>query len=316
MCGIFGYIGHNSDSEVSVKMLQMMASANVSRGADSHGVTQMIGDKIVTFKSPGSFDDNLDALNWCQGAKVVIGHTRFSTSGTWEVNKNNQPLFWGYQVWKLEDKEVELPPMAMVHNGTLNNYDKLVREWDCRSQLKTECDSEIIGYMVRMYLAVGNSMPDAIKKACDNLRSYKSGPTPNLALLFIYKNKLWTYRDGNPTYWYKGDSGLYFSSIKFDDRYDGEFGAQPTEKAFGYGIPKDNRKAEDLPQPNQQPLAYARSRNRKSTTKVLEHGKRVYRSQVETMRDYPIIGDDIYVTANGQNEYFNSEWHYIQEAVN
>jgi len=319
MCGIFGYLATKDGDSPNINLLKMMADENTARGGDSHGISQVIGDDIVTFRSPGSFSDNLDALEWCEGAKAVIGHTRFSTSGTWEENKNNQPLFWGDQTWKKGEgenaKTTTVPKMSMVHNGTLRNYSELKKKWRCESLLKSECDSEIIGYMARCFHASGQEFGKAIIESAKQLQSSPTVGGPPLALLFLYNGKMWTYRNGNPTYWYHGDSGIYFSSIEFDSKYKGNFGEQPEGKVYEYSIMKDNRKPEDLKMPQHQPLEYARSQNKKIYTSVQkEHGRVIYPIVVQKLNEYPTIGDDEFVSKDGNMfEFVGGEMYHVSE---
>ena len=278
MCGIFGYVAQDKDQVANTSLLKWMAEECVSRGNHSHGISQYVGDKIHTFRSPGSFSDNLDSLDWCEGAKAVIGHTRYSTSGSPEININNQPIHWEKSDFILKDKEgqrITVDEMSMVHNGTLSNYRDLISRFNAKDVLHTDCDSEIIGYITRTRLALGYSMEEAITVATEALgttpafKTYKGAgyrDTPPYALMYLYQNKLHSYRDGNPLFWYQGDSGLYFSSVSFTRGYTR---SKPELKYSFHNIltATDSRKAEDLKEPKELSLVWVRSP--RATTKLL-----------------------------------------------
>ena len=288
MCGIFGYVALDEGQEPNISLLKAMADACVSRGSDSHGISQYVGDTQYSFRSPGSFADNLDALEWCKGTKCVIGHTRFGTSGTWEDNKNNQPIAWGSQMFKSKGKQVQVGPMAMVHNGTLSNYNSLVARWKASSRLKGDCDSEIIGYIVRQGLGAGKTFEESVEMFEDEFAGGTKWVSP-LALMFLYGNDLHMYRNGNPTHWYEGEGGLYFCSLPFKS---GSIGETTDKEYTTFKILPDTRKNSELTCPKIQPMVYAKARHRKYAT--VSKPIRIYTTELVKMQAPSVAVDEFF----------------------
>jgi glucosamine 6-phosphate synthetase-like amidotransferase/phosphosugar isomerase protein len=147
---------------------------------------------VQIFKRPGPATANLDDLDACRGAVVVIGHCRWATHGDPEDNRNNHPHQAG-RGW-------------FVHNGVVFNYASLLRQY--RLTPKTECDSEVLGMlMTRFAGSIGRRAAQAAKAA-----------EGRLAMLGAWANpaRLLIVRKANPLCFGETAAGYYFASLPED----------------------------------------------------------------------------------------------------
>jgi glutamine---fructose-6-phosphate transaminase (isomerizing) len=138
MCGIVGYVGFRSVSELLLEGLHRLEY----RGYDSAGIAVMTDDDIVVRKRAGRVSE-LSALlteRPVQGS-IGIGHTRWATHGE-TTDENSHPHIGG-------NGEV-----AIVHNGVIENYTSL------RSQLQelgyvfqSQTDTEIVAHLIAHHLS-------------------------------------------------------------------------------------------------------------------------------------------------------------------
>lgn len=138
MCGIVGYIGFRSVSDVLLEGLHRLEY----RGYDSAGIAVMQQDHIAVRKKAGRVNE-LSQLVQKQPveSKVGIGHTRWATHGE-TTDENSHPHLGG-------NGEV-----AIVHNGVIENYDSL------RNQLlemgyvfRSQTDTEVVAHLIAHHLA-------------------------------------------------------------------------------------------------------------------------------------------------------------------
>ena len=156
MCGIFGYLG---DREAAPLLLEGLARLEY-RGYDSAGVAVMDGPNgLAIRRAPGKLR-NLVAeveshpLSGTRG----LGHTRWATHG-----RPTQPN--AHPHTDCTDRVV------VVHNGIVENYRELKeRLVDDGHQFSSDTDSEVIAHLVEARLAEGDSFPDAVRLAADELR--------------------------------------------------------------------------------------------------------------------------------------------------
>lgn len=134
MCGIVGYVGHNSAQEVLLNGLEKLEY----RGYDSAGI--YIVDKKNAghlFKEKGCIQALQDKVEMAIDASLGIGHTRWATHGKPSVvnahpHKSNSGRF------------------HLVHNGVIENYDEIKELYlpyvDFYSTTDTEVAVELIEY--------------------------------------------------------------------------------------------------------------------------------------------------------------------------
>jgi glucosamine--fructose-6-phosphate aminotransferase (isomerizing) len=133
MCGIVGYVGDKQALEVVLDGLRRLEY----RGYDSAGVSILDGAALQVERKAGKLA-NLEkqlAEREIRGT-VGIGHTRWATHGP-PTDGNAHP-------------HVDCAgAVAVVHNGTIENFEVLVRELDERGhERRSDTDTEVVAHLV------------------------------------------------------------------------------------------------------------------------------------------------------------------------
>jgi len=133
MCGIVGYVGDKQALEVVVDGLRRLEY----RGYDSAGVSILGDDGLQVERKAGKLA-NLEkelADRELRGT-LGIGHTRWATHGP-PTDGNAHP-------------HVDCAgDVAVVHNGTIENFEQLVRELEERGhQRRSDTDTEVVAHLV------------------------------------------------------------------------------------------------------------------------------------------------------------------------
>ncbi len=148
MCGIVGYIGDKSPTEVIMTGLHRLEY----RGYDSAGVAVVNDKGIECVKSLGKLkimDKKLEETPLI--GKLGIGHTRWATHGV-PSETNSHPHF---NVAKT---------IAVVHNGIIENYYELREQLQAAGIVfRSQTDTEVIAHLVDKYYQ-GNLF-EAVKRA-------------------------------------------------------------------------------------------------------------------------------------------------------
>jgi glucosamine--fructose-6-phosphate aminotransferase (isomerizing) len=132
MCGIVGYIGEQPAVDVVLEGLRRLEY----RGYDSAGIAVINGDMSV-FRKAGKLG-NLEST--LEGARhegtVGIGHTRWATHGA-PTDRNAHP-------------HVDCTgAVAVVHNGTIENFAELRHELEERGHtLTSDTDTEAVAHLI------------------------------------------------------------------------------------------------------------------------------------------------------------------------
>jgi glutamine---fructose-6-phosphate transaminase (isomerizing) len=147
MCGIVGYIGSNDSKEILLKGLEKLEY----RGYDSAGIAVKNEDGIHVFKEKGRIADLRSIVDETVLAKVGIGHTRWATHGVpSKVNSHPHQSASGR--------------FTLVHNGVIENYDLLKRDYLTAVDFKSETDTEVIVQLVEKFAGEGLDVLEAFRK--------------------------------------------------------------------------------------------------------------------------------------------------------
>ncbi|MFS0638999.1 glutamine--fructose-6-phosphate transaminase (isomerizing) [Mesobacillus foraminis] len=147
MCGIVGYIGYNDSKEILLKGLEKLEY----RGYDSAGIAVVNEGGVHVFKEKGRIADLRTAVDEEVLANTGIGHTRWATHGV-PSKVNSHP------------HQSNSGRFTLVHNGVIENYDILKREYLQDVPLKSETDTEVIVQLVELFANEGLSVEEAFRK--------------------------------------------------------------------------------------------------------------------------------------------------------
>jgi glutamine---fructose-6-phosphate transaminase (isomerizing) len=175
MCGIVGYIGHLDSKEILLKGLEKLEY----RGYDSAGIAVMNEAGVHVFKEKGRIADLREAVDVSVAASVGIGHTRWATHGV-PSKVNSHP------------HQSSSSRFTLVHNGVIENYDILKREFLSGVEFKSETDTEVIVQMIELFVAEGLQVEEAFRKVLKLLHgSYALGllDEQNKETIYVAKNK-------------------------------------------------------------------------------------------------------------------------------
>ena len=136
MCGIFGFIGKIPEqaSDDAYLFLRHLFIQSKDRGTHASGFATVHGDSpLIIEKRAIPADNFVFACSRFKALKekmpsVFIGHTRHATTGTQSRGRNNHPF--------------NSPRYTMVHNGHIDDWDKLAKSRPIK--MRSETDSEVI----------------------------------------------------------------------------------------------------------------------------------------------------------------------------
>lgn len=111
MCCLFGLIDiHNQLSGAEKhRIISILAEASEARGTDATGYACNSGGKLIIEKQP--LPAHRMKFRIPRDSKIIMGHTRMTTKGDAQQNRNNHPFF---------GKAAGMP-FALAHNGVLSN---------------------------------------------------------------------------------------------------------------------------------------------------------------------------------------------------
>ncbi|WP_042357736.1 glutamine--fructose-6-phosphate transaminase (isomerizing) [Bacillus rubiinfantis] len=152
MCGIVGYIGQNDAKEILLRGLEKLEY----RGYDSAGIALKNEDGVHVFKEKGRIADLRQTVSEDVQANMGIGHTRWATHGV-PSKENSHP------------HQSVSGRFTLVHNGVIENYELLKREYLSTVTFKSETDTEVIVQLVEKYVGDGLAVADAFRKTLAQL---------------------------------------------------------------------------------------------------------------------------------------------------
>ncbi|OHX42331.1 glutamine--fructose-6-phosphate transaminase (isomerizing) [Cytobacillus oceanisediminis] len=175
MCGIVGYIGNLDSKEILLKGLEKLEY----RGYDSAGIAVMNDNGVQVFKEKGRIADLRNIVDEDVMANTGIGHTRWATHGVPSTG-NAHP------------HQSNSGRFTLVHNGVIENYDILKREYLQGVALKSDTDTEIIVQLIELFVNEGSNTEEAFRKTLTLLKgSYAIAllDAENDETIFVAKNK-------------------------------------------------------------------------------------------------------------------------------
>ena len=175
MCGIVGYIGHQDAKDILLKGLEKLEY----RGYDSAGIAVMNENGVHVFKEKGRIADLREVVDSNVDATKGIGHTRWATHGEPSC-KNAHP------------HQSANKRFTIVHNGVIENYEQLKKEYLEGVELMSDTDTEIIVQLVSKFVEEGLSVEAAFAKTLALLHgSYAIGllDEQDAETIYVAKNK-------------------------------------------------------------------------------------------------------------------------------
>lgn len=198
MCSIFGvglYNGHRMHSESTLTGImsrlfkaaevggKRAAGLSIMREKTAHVLRRPLsGSQLVSTEEYLDFmEDNLDLADKENRVMSIIGHCRFPTKGSEDVNENNHPQVVG--------------SMIGVHNGHITNDDELFEKFSKVLTRQAEVDTEIIFQLINHF----NNPPKA--KTIDSINT--AAPYLNGSYACAMQNRkhpynLYLFRHSNP----------------------------------------------------------------------------------------------------------------------
>ena len=175
MCGIVGYIGQDDSKEILLKGLEKLEY----RGYDSAGIAVKNENGIHVFKEKGRIADLRMIVDKDVMANIGIGHTRWATHGVpSKVNSHPHQSTTGR--------------FTLVHNGVIENYDLLKREYLTEVHFISETDTEVIVQLIELFVNEGLEVIEAFRKTLTLLHgSYAIAllDEQNSETIYVAKNK-------------------------------------------------------------------------------------------------------------------------------
>lgn len=191
MCGIVGVLGQHEVAPLLVEALKRLEY----RGYDSAGIATINGKRLERRRTVGKLVHLSDLLiHEPLPGKSGIGHTRWATHGAPSVT-NAHPHRAG--------------PVAVVHNGIIENYRDLRAELTARGVAhETDTDTETIAILVHEKMKDGLSAEDAALQTIAQLEGA-------YALCFLFDGEddlMIAARKGSPLAIGHGDGEMFVGS--------------------------------------------------------------------------------------------------------
>jgi len=175
MCGIVGYIGQQDCKEILLRGLEKLEY----RGYDSAGIAVLNGEGTYVFKEKGRIAELREGVDRSVSASIGIGHTRWATHGA-PSKENAHP------------HQSASKRFTLVHNGVIENYLQVKREYLQNVELKSETDTEIIVQTIEQFVNKGLSVEEAFRQTLSLLKgSYAIAllDENNRDVIYVAKNK-------------------------------------------------------------------------------------------------------------------------------
>jgi glutamine---fructose-6-phosphate transaminase (isomerizing) len=156
MCGVFGYVGQQTD--VGETILTALKTLEY-RGYDSWGLALSTPNDLIVQKGIGRINGRLRSY---PASTQGIGHTRWATHGGVVVANSHPHLDCSRRI-------------AVVHNGIIENHVDLRAQLVARGhRLESETDSDVVAHLVEEELTAGSDLGHAVATVFDLLEGYNA----------------------------------------------------------------------------------------------------------------------------------------------
>ena len=175
MCGIVGFIGQQDAKEILLKGLEKLEY----RGYDSAGIAVQSNSGVVVSKEKGRIAQLREIVDTSIEASIGIGHTRWATHGV--PSKGNA-----------HPHQSTSQRFTLVHNGVIENYELLKREYLQDVTFVSETDTEVIVQLLEKHVQEGAHVEEAFRQTLKLLHgSYALAmlDNENLGVIYVAKNK-------------------------------------------------------------------------------------------------------------------------------
>lgn len=189
MCGIFGFIGQQKNSQTLINGLKRLEY----RGYDSAGFCLAGIDSLVSYKAKGKVAELENNPAAALLSSRGIAHTRWATHGQPdEINAHPH----------LDCRQ----KIALVHNGIIENYQALKKVLlEEGHQFVSETDSEVLVHLIEKFYQ--GDLAQAVAKALKLVEgSY------GLAIMSLEDDKLVVARKGSPLILGLGEGEMFVAS--------------------------------------------------------------------------------------------------------
>lgn len=191
MCGIYGYIGKNKQSDAAKKVVGGLGRLSY-RGYDSWGVAGVDASGISVVKDVGVVPEKKPKS--VREYAVAIGHTRWATHGG--VTKNNAHPHLASDA-----------SFALAQNGIVENFVALKTTLKKEYKFTTQTDTEVIVRLIEKKLQDTPDLAEAVRQAFLELEGR------NTIILVAEDGSVIAARNGSPLVVGKTKSGdTVFSS--------------------------------------------------------------------------------------------------------
>lgn len=201
MCGIIGFTGSLPAKDILIDGLARLEY----RGYDSAGIALLNDDDTLTIRKKAGRVDELRAM--CSDREYTstcgIGHTRWATHGG-VTDINAHPHKCG--------------KVAIIHNGIIENYYDIIREYGLADMLVSETDTEVVAALLdKLY---DGDPVKTIKKAVNII----SGSFALCIMFADYPGKIYAVRNVSPMVAASSEKGSIIASdltaiISFSKEY-------------------------------------------------------------------------------------------------
>ena len=190
MCGIVGYNGKNSVTDLLLDSLELLEY----RGYDSAGLATMNANtgKVKLRKCAGRVKD---LRKICAKDKKIstcgIGHTRWATHGG---------------VSDLNAHPHRVGDVLLVHNGIVENYEELKDQFMLHKDLKSQTDTEVVAAVLNRFYQ--GDPHEAIRKTVKYLKG-------TFALVIMFTDQpdvIYAIRNVSPIVAAYNDNGTMLAS--------------------------------------------------------------------------------------------------------